>query len=139
MLEISFATPADISTWAVYDNYISKDELSRKIAVNRCYLLKNNSVPVGVMRYNLFCDTLPFLTMLYFDELQRGKGFGRQAVLHWENEMRTHGYPCVMTSTQSDETAQFFYRKLGYKDTGCLILTIPAIAQPAELFFIKQL
>lgn len=40
-----------------------------------------------------------------------------------------------MTSTQADEGSQHFYRKLGYKDAGCLILD----TQPSEIFFVKQL
>ena len=31
-----------------------------------------------------------------------------------------HGYGMVLTSTQVDEDAQHFYRKLGYKDCGGL-------------------
>lgn len=139
MLEVHHATNADIPIWFDYDKHISESELLLKISVNRCYTLKNDDDVIGVMRYNLFWDSIPFLTMIYLDESARGKGYGRQAMLHWENEMRSLGFPCVMTSTQADEEAQFFYRKLGYKDAGCLILDIPPIAQPTELFFVKGL
>jgi len=44
--------------------------------------------------------------------------------------MKLLGYVAVMTSTNSDEQAQHFYRKLGYKDCGCLILDIPRMEQP---------
>ncbi|MCL2204535.1 MAG: hypothetical protein FWB88_11430 [Defluviitaleaceae bacterium] len=54
---------------------------------------------------------------------------------HWENEMQTLGYSLVMTSTQANEQVQHFYRKLGYKDSGCLLLN----DDPAEIFFIKHL
>jgi hypothetical protein len=53
--------------------------------------------------------------------------------------MRSLGVPCVMTSAQADESAQHFYRKLGYRDAGCLILDQPPLKQPAEIFFLKQL
>ncbi len=58
---------------------------------------------------------------------------------HWEGEMRLLGYQYTMTSTQADETAQFFYRKLGYTDAGCLILNLPSLSQPTEIIFIKEL
>ena len=56
-------------------------------------------------------------------------------MLWWESEMRSLGFCSMMTSTRADENAQFFYRKLGYKDAGCLFLD----SQPTEIFFIKNL
>ena len=139
MFQIHNATDADIPVWFGFDKHISENELSLKIRLGRCYILKDNDLTVGIMRYNLFWDSIPFLTMIHLDAAARGKGYGRQAVLYWENEMRSQGFPCVMTSTQADEEAQFFYRKLGYKDSGCLILDIPPYAAPTELLFVKAL
>jgi len=139
MFNITPATNEDILVWFEFDKHISESELLIKISLNRCFILKNDEVIIGVMRYNLFWDNMPFLTMIYINEAARGKGFGKQALDFWENEMRSMGFLCVMTSTQSDEEAQFFYRKQGYKDSGCLIIDIPEIKQPLEIFFIKEL
>ena len=57
----------------------------------------------------------------------------------WEREMAALGHDMVMTSTQSDETAQHFYRKLGYRDSGGFTTDIPGHEQPLELIFIKGL
>ena len=139
MFTMDYATPADAAAWRVFDTHITQDELARKLRDRRCYLLKVNGVPVGVLRYNLFWDGIPFLTLLYLAEDARGKGYGSRSLAQWENEMRALGFPCVMTSTQSDEAAQHFYRKCGYRDAGCLILDIEPLRQPAEIFFIKAL
>lgn len=56
-----------------------------------------------------------------------------------KQEMRQFGYGMVMTSAQVDENAQHFYRKLGYKDSGCLVIDIPKYAQPMEMFLIKEI
>lgn len=40
-----------------------------------------------------------------------------------------------MTSTQSDETAQHFYRKLGYVESGSLLFE----NEPLEIIFRKSL
>ena len=45
----------------------------------------------------------------------------------------------VFTSTQVDEDAQHFYRKLGYKDCGGFTVDVPGHEQPLELFLVKQL
>ena len=57
----------------------------------------------------------------------------------WEERLRAEGFRAAMTSTQADEEAQHFYRKLGYRDTGSLILTLPGLEQPTELILIKDL
>ena len=139
MFNIIPATDEDVAVWVEFDKHIAQSELLIKISLNRCFILKDNEYIIGVMRYNMFWDNIPFLTMIFIAGAHQGKGFGKQALHHWENEMRAKGFACVMTSTRSDEDAQFFYRKLGYKDSGCLLLDIPALKQPAEIFFIKQL
>ena len=98
-----------------------------------------NGNQLGVMRYNLFMDNIPFLTLIYIEEAHQGKGYGKQALLYWESEMFGLGYRMVMTSTQVDEEAQHFYRKLGYIDRGSLFLDNTPIKQPQELLMIKVL
>lgn len=58
-------------------------------------------------------------------------------MLHWENEMRNLGYKMLMTSTQADEQAQHFYRKLGYVEKGCLVFDNTPATQPLEMILIK--
>ena len=53
----------------------------------------------------------------------------------WETRMRADGRTRVMTSTQADETAQHFYRKLAYRDAGVLLWP----EQASELLFVKTL
>lgn len=133
------ATENDVERWLTFDHHISEEELRLKIRCHRCYFLQDGKTPVGIFRYGMFWDNLPFLNLIYLDESVRGKGFGTQAMRWWEGKMREQGSPAVMTSTQSDESAQNFYRKLGYRDTGCLVLNVPAIEQPLEIFLIKEL
>ena len=62
---------------------------------------------------------------------------GKKLMDYWENDMKSQGYDMLLTSTQVDEEAQHFYRKLGYKDCGSLIIDIPKHEQPMELFLVK--
>jgi GNAT superfamily N-acetyltransferase len=139
VFQMEFAQESNIAYWLTLDRHIAEDELRLKIKNKRCYIIKDDDRPIGILRYNLFWDNLPFLTMIYLEEEKRQHGFGSKAMHRWESEMKSLGYPVVMTSTQADETAQFFYRKLGYKDNGCLVMDIPAVRQPLEIMLIKEL
>lgn len=133
------AAADDWGFWRSLDGHINHGEWLLKLEEGRCLLICDGQTPVGVFRYGLFWDNLPFLNLISLWPEYRHKGFGQGAMKQWEEEMREQGFPAVMTSTQADEDAQHFYRKLGYKDTGCLFLDLEGIAQPAELFFVKAL
>ena len=90
---------------------------------------------VGWLRWNLFWDEIPFMNMLYFLEEYRGKGYGTQMVKFWESEMVKLGYDKVMTSSQANEFAQHFYRKLGYQDAGSFF----PFCNDLEIIFTKEL
>lgn len=89
----------------------------------------------GWLRYNLFWDEIPFMNMLYFLEEYQGKGYGTQIVKFWENEMAKLGYDKAMTSSQANEFAQHFYRKLGYQDAGGFF----PFCNDLEIIFTKEL
>ena len=133
-MEIRYARSGDLEMISEYDMHISKEELKNAIAMKRIILLFIDSEYEGSLRFNLFWDNIPFMNLLFILEEQRGKGFGRKMVEFWEHEMAKQGYKFVMTSTQSDEEAQFFYRRLGYTDRGALVLP----DEPLEIIFYKN-
>lgn len=102
-------------------------------------MLFDDGNPVGLLRYNLFWDNTPFCTMLFVDWTKQKKGYGRELIQFWEEDMKKQGYGMMMTSTQVDEEAQHFYRKLGYKDCGGFTVDIPGFEQPMEMFMSKGL
>jgi len=138
LFEIRYASESDKAFWLTHDEHISENELLLKIRDRRGYIIRDEDKSVGILRYNLFLDMIPFLTMIYLDKSYRGKGFGRQAMLFWEHEMCELGYKMIMTSTQVDEGAQHFYRKLGYKERGSLFLDNTPFEQPQEMFMLKS-
>ena len=139
MFSIRYVSDSDKTFWFSLDEHMSEGEFVLKVRDKRGYIICDNESPVGIMRYNLFWDNTPFLTLIHFKETSQRKGFGRQAMAHWEIEMRELGFNVVMTSTQADEQAQHFYRKLGYTDRGCLILDNTPLEQPLEIFMVKIL
>lgn len=112
---------------AEYDTHISKAEPENAIAWKRIILLFVDGEFKGWLRFNLFWDNIPFMNLLFLFKEGRRKGYGKKLLAFWEHEMAEQGYGSVMTSTQSDEEAQFFYRKLGYADRGALVLPDEAL------------
>jgi ribosomal protein S18 acetylase RimI-like enzyme len=98
-------------------------------------VIRDNSQPVGWLRYGYLWDTVPFMNMLFIAEEKRRKKLGTKLVTYWEKEMQKRGHGMIMTSTQSNEQAQHFYRRLGYQDAGALLLPGEAL----EIIFLKSL
>ncbi|MCL2563173.1 MAG: GNAT family N-acetyltransferase [Oscillospiraceae bacterium] len=137
MFKIRPVTTRDKSYWFTLDNHMHEDEFTRKVRDKRGYIISNDGKPVGILRYNLFLDSIPYLTLIYIEDAHHKKGLGRQAMSAWEREMREWGHQMVMTSTNVDEAAQHFYRKLGYVDRGGLFLDGTPMAQAQELLLVK--
>jgi len=117
------------------DSHIPSDVIRRKIEHNEIIIARESGQTVGWLRFGYFWDMIPIMNMLSLEESYRGRGFGTQIVAFWEKEMQRLGYKSVMTTTLSDEQAQHFYRKLGYKDVGALLLPNEAL----EIILIKIL
>lgn len=139
MTEIRYAEENDRMFWFRLDRHLSGTMFSIKVRDRQAYVLLEDGKPVALLRYNLFWDNTPFCTMLYVDGIKQRQGFGRVLMTHWENDMRSQGYGMVLVSTQVDENAQHFYRKLGYKDCGGFIIDIPGYEQPMEMMMSKAL
>lgn len=137
MVGIRYLQQADKEFWYSLDKHLPEVEFENKVRDERGYVLLEEGNPVGLLRYNLFWDNTPFGTLLFVDWNYQKKGYGRMLMQHWEEDMKRKGYGMVMTSTQVDEDAQHFYRKLGYKDCGGFVVDVPGYEQPMEMFLIK--
>lgn len=134
-MKIRLAQTKDLKILSLNDKHISESELENLIGLNRIYIIERDGNFAGWLRYNLFWDNTPFMNMLYILDENRGQGFGRLLVEHWENQMRNIGYNTVMTSTASDEYAQHFYMKLGYIAVG----GFTPFGDPFEVILSKQI
>ena len=139
MHTIRYVQPEDKEFWYRLDRHLPEHEFEDKVRTKRGYVLLLDTVPVGLLRYNLFWDNTPFCTLLFVDEKHQGQGYGKKLMEHWEADMKAKGYGMLLTSTQVDENAQHFYRKLGYKDCGGFVIDIPEYEQPMELIMIKSI
>lgn len=117
-LKIRLAEEKDFEILSRNDKHVSAEILKKKISDKNILIAEKNGEFAGWLRYNLFWDEMPFMNMLFVTEKFRGTGIGGELVRSWEKMMSEQGYKFLLTSTQANEYAQHFYRKLGYSDLG---------------------
>jgi len=127
----------DKEAWYAFDKHLPESVFAEKVRCGQGYVFTEDEKIIGVFRYNLFWDNTPFCTLLFIDTEHRKNGYGKLMMEYWEKDMKSQGYGMLMTSTQVDEDAQHFYRKLGYKDCGGFVVDVPRYEQPMEMIMIK--
>ena len=133
---IRTAVPADLDGIQRLDRHILPVRLEDCIRRGQVDVLADGGTIVGVLRWNLFWQSLPFLDLLYLDDVLRGQGWGTKMMARWEGNMAALGFDHVMLSTQEDETSKFFYEKLGYTLCGDFL---PPDQDARELMYRKEL
>ncbi|MEY8382838.1 GNAT family N-acetyltransferase [Christensenellaceae bacterium 44-20] len=134
-MEIRKAQAEDFAFLSEHDGHIAPDELEAQIERGRILIAQEGGRRIGWLRWNLFWDNTPFLNLLFLMEEHRKKGYGRQLMQEWERRMAAQSFGLLMTSTLASEQAQHFYRALGYRDAGSLLLEGEAL----EIIFTKEL
>jgi len=132
---IRYAEITDFLWLKEHEKYISDKILKTKIETKEVYIVQEDKEIVGWLRYNLFWDNVPFMNKIFLLEEYRRKGIGRKLVNYWEEKMKEQAYQNVLTSTQSNEEGQHFYRKMGYTEIG----SIKYLEEPLEIIFYKKL
>lgn len=135
MIIVKIATNSEKSYLNENYRHISQQMFERKFVAGEYMVIKEDDKPFGWLRWGYFWDEIPMMNMLNIDLDYRNRGYGKQLVTMWEKHMLENGHTMVMTSTLSNESAQHFYRKLGYKDSGGLLLPNEAL----EILFTKNL
>ncbi|MDE5721337.1 MAG: GNAT family N-acetyltransferase [Clostridia bacterium] len=139
MVELKAVTQGDKKFWLSMDGHCSEDAFNNRVISRTGFLILSEGEMAGVICYNMFWDNLPFLPLIKLLPEYRGCGNGREAMRLFENMLKERGFNALLLSTQADEQAQHFYRKIGYKECGCLVLDEAPLKQPMEIFFIKKL
>ncbi|MCB1306583.1 MAG: GNAT family N-acetyltransferase [Leptospiraceae bacterium] len=132
---VKYADLPDLIWLKDNDRLIDSDLLRVKIIRGELIIAQQESKILGWLRYGFFWDSIPFMNMLFVATAMRGKGIGRRLVEFWEGEMKDKKHKLVMTSAQSNEDSQFFYRRMGYIESGSFKLP----GEHMEIIFSKDI
>lgn len=138
-MEIRVATDNDKEFVMSIDKHVNDISYKNRVYTKSGYIMWEGDQRIGLMAHCVLWDNLPFMNFIFVKNEYRGKGYAKQAIISWENEMRKQGYKMTLISTQVDEGAQHLYRKLGYIDCGGLVFNNTPFDQPMEIFFRKVL
>ena len=129
------ASDPDLPFLCETDGHLSREDQAQVVSLGRVMLAEVDQAPVGLLRWGLFWDQVPFMNLLWVVPEWRGQGIGTTLVDAWERSQVAAGHDLVLTSAVSAETSQHLYRRLGYVDSGALLLP----DEPAELILRKSL
>jgi ribosomal protein S18 acetylase RimI-like enzyme len=134
-ITLIYATQEHFKWLKERDRHVHSDTLKKKISDKQIIIADSENKIIGWLRFGFFWDSILSMNMLFIEEESRNKGISKKLVQFWETEMKKKKHKVVMTTSQSDEEAQHFFRKLGYADTGSLTCA----KEPLEIIFIKKL
>jgi ribosomal protein S18 acetylase RimI-like enzyme len=129
------ASVPDLPALGALDRHVTPEAVAQIVAAGHVMVAEVDNRVVGCLRWGLFWDQVPFMNLLWVLPDCRGQGIGATLVEAWESAQLAAGHDLVLTSTMSNERSQHFYRRLGYVDTGALLLP----NEPAELMLRKPL
>lgn len=133
MIHITHSTPTHLPGLVSIDGHLDQLQLQAKIASGEVIHAETANSIVGILRHSMFWDQVPFMNLIRVSEEYQRQGIGSSLVATWEQNMAKLGHRYVLTSTQSDEQAQHFYRHLGYTDIGGFVIP----TEPLEIILHK--
>jgi len=110
-------------------------QLEAQIQDGRLRIIESTEGQVGFIKFYVLWEILPFIEVIIVREECRRCGIGRRAVRAWEVEMAARSLSRAIVSTKANETAQEFWRRIGYRDCGSLALP----GRPIELFMYRDI
>ncbi|MGN0781801.1 MAG: GNAT family N-acetyltransferase [Christensenellales bacterium] len=134
-MTIRIAELKDLHFLTHYDKHIPETQLINEIEQRHILIAETDGKNIGWLRFNYFWDNTPFMNMLFMLSEYRGNKHGTNLIAFWEEQMKLSGFHSVMTSTQSNEYAQHFYYKLGYRAIGGFLRD----NEPYELILSKEI
>ena len=133
--EVRIAVLGDLNPIAHADWLLKPNRLREKIERREIIVCDDDGQITGLLRYSWFWEIIPFIDFLWVEEGFRGERRASRMIARLEEETEGRNHWMIMTSTQSNEAGQGFFRKAGFADAGGFSMR----SRPFELLLIKYL
>ena len=134
-LIIRIADDRDIARIKSYQEEALLDNINAAVYRVHLVIAEEDGEFRGYLQYGLYKNDIPYIHKLYVTPDHRGTGYAGIIIEEWEELMRQNGYSRVMLSVSSANSAQNFYRLMGYRDIGSI--TLPG--EPLDMIMLKDL
>jgi len=133
--QIRFAEEQDWDQLIYADWLPDHAKLHEKISRHEIIVCDESGQITGLLRYSWFWGYLPFIDLIWVEEGFRREGRASRLLARLEEETKEKNDKMILTSTQSNEDGQNFFRKTGFIDSGGFVMR----GAPFELIMIKYL
>lgn len=99
------AREQDVAFLCQVDRHVSPQVLSSVVAAGRVLIAEATDAPLGLLRWGMLWDEVPFMNLLHVLPEHRGRGVGTTLVHAWEAEQAAAGHAMVLTCTSAAESA----------------------------------
>ena len=86
MRKIRFVEQQDKAAWFALDHDFPEAGFDEKVRNRQGYVCVEDGKIIGILRFNLFWDSIPFCNMLHVDAAHPGLGYGRMLMGDIEKE-----------------------------------------------------
>lgn len=134
------AAEGDLAWCLATDGHLDEAGLLPKIRAHEVLVAESNSVPVGLLRYDLMWSAVPFIAQLRVAEAYRRQGVGQALLRSVEERAREGGSIAVLSSIAlgSDRAAALgWHTAMGFEGFGVVDGMFPG--EQAEAFYVKIL
>lgn len=73
MAEIRYMKMSDKEFWYRLDKHLPETEFENKVYTKRGYVLLQNNMPIGLLRYNLFSGIIPLFAQCFLSTSHTGE------------------------------------------------------------------
>lgn len=139
MYMIRYIEKTDKAFWFTVDKSIDELTFENKVRDYQAYIFEEQRKKIGLLRYSLFGDNIPYCNLLFISENYRRLGCGKALLHYWEQDMKARGYQYAMASSRINDEIHLFYRKMGYREIGGIIIPEARTDSTMEILMLKPL
>lgn len=135
---VRFAGPDDLEWAVVEDGYVTEQVIRHKIVQNEIVIAELDGQPIGYLRLEYLWSNIPYIGVVFVEELYRHEGIGRKILFFLEEFLKSRGHDQLFSSSQVNEPEpQAWHRSVGF--TECGIISGINEGEIGEVFFRKLL